>query len=357
MKLDDIARKAGVSRATVSRVINNKGYVHAETRARVTQVIEQEQFIPNPAARMLVTQRTNIIGIVAPYLPSTSFDEYRYLSALIQGVTRVTHERDFDVLLWLEQPNDPDGHFYRRLLQNRLMDGLLLGVVKKNDPLLLHLIHQKIPFVAVDRPMEYQDQVSYVTVDNLSGTREAVRHLVALGRRRIATITGRQDHPDGIERLMGYQQILEEAGIPYDPALVHHGDFSAPAGYHGMKALLACQPDAVFASSDATALGALQAIEEAGLRVPDDIAVVGFDDLPLAVTVTPKLTTVHHPVIDKGERAATLLLDMIEGKVTGVHQEFLPAYLVVRESCGVVRTSTSPNTNSRSLSSRPIERA
>jgi LacI family transcriptional regulator len=334
MNLDDIAREAGVSRATVSRVINNKGYVSPKTRARVSEVIERKGFAPNPAARMLVTQRTSTIGIVIPHLPNALFDESRYFSALLQGITQVTHECDYGVLLWLEQPGDTENRFYKRILQSRLMDGLLLGSTVVSDHLVKPLIDAGIPFTMVDRPLCFAEQINYVTIDNVLSASKVVEHLLSIGRRKIGFITGNMSHPDGQDRLVGYQLALEAAGIPYNPDYVIEGDFTFVQGYASMQALLSQDIDAVFASSDMTALGALKALNEANIAVPEKIALVGFDDLPTAISVTPQLTTVHQPIQEKGARAAQLLIDLIESRVNEPVHEVLPTHLVVRESCG-----------------------
>jgi LacI family transcriptional regulator len=334
MNLDDIARKAGVSRATVSRVINKKGYVSPTTRARVSEVIEREGFTPNPAARMLVTQRTRTIGIVIPHLPNALFDESRYFSALLQGITQVTHDRDYGVLLWLEQPGDSENRFYKRILQSRLMDGLLLASTLLDDMLVTKLLETGMPFTMVDKPPVHEDRITYVSIDNETAVINVIRHFVSLGRRKIATITGNQHHIDGVSRLIGYRNGLEAFGIPYNPALVSESDFSFQQGYLSMKKLIGQDFDALFAASDMTALGVLKAMNEVGIRVPEDVALIGFDDLPTALSATPHLTTVHHPIMEKGARAAELLIDMIEGSLTHPTHELLPTYLVIRESCG-----------------------
>lgn len=334
MNLDDIARKAGVSRATVSRVINNKGYVSPKTRARVAEVIEREGFTPNPVARMLVTQRTQTIGIVIPHIPNALFDESRYFSAVLQGITQVTHERDYGVLLWLEQPGDNENRFYKRILQSRLMDGLLLASTFTDAQLPSRLLETGMPFTMVDCPAQDDDKITYVTIDNQRAARQVVEHFVSLGCRKIATITGSLRHTDGIARHEGYRRALEEFGIPYNPDLVVESDFSFTMGYQGMKQLIGRDFNALFASSDMVATGAIKAIREAGLRVPEDIAIVGFDDLPTSLSVSPHLTTIHQPIQQKGARAAELLLDMIEGKQSAPVHEILPTHLVVRDSCG-----------------------
>ncbi|MBZ0285730.1 MAG: LacI family transcriptional regulator [Anaerolineae bacterium] len=332
MNLEDIAKKAGVSRSTVSRVINKEPYVSEKTRQRVLAVIEQEGFSPNPAARALVTQRTFIIGVVIPGNIDVFFTDNSYYPMLLQGIAVAAHERDFALLLWLGQSHDDRDHFTRKVLGNRQMDGLVIASLQSDHPLIVSLPDFKVPLVTVDRPEMFYEQISYVTVDNVRAAIEAVSHLISLGRRRIAHITGHLTITDGQDRLLGYRRALEQAGIPFDPLLVHEGNFSYEQGYEGMKRLLASQPDALFAAGDTIAMGALQALREAGLRVPEDVAIVGFDDLDEAFESKPPLTTVRQPVQQKGAQAAHLLIDLIEGKRVGPHHVLLPTELIVRQS-------------------------
>jgi LacI family transcriptional regulator len=336
--LEDIAAKAGVSRSTVSRVINNEPYVSDKTRQRVLTVIEQEGFAPNPAARALVTQRTQVIGVVIPHVPIVVFEDAYYFPILLQGVARITHERDYAMLLWLGQAGENSNQFYNRIVRNRLMDGVIIASAASNDPLIDHFLETGTPFVMVECPQRDWDRISYVSVDNVAAAYTAVSHLIALGRRRIAHITGNLAISDGRDRVEGYKRALRDAGLPLDESLIVEGNFAHRSGYAGMKTLLKRKVDAVFASSDITARGALQALHEAQVRVPDDIALVGFDDLPTAVQVTPPLTTIHQPIEEKGARATSILLDMIENGLDEPQQVLLPTELIVRESCGAAAT-------------------
>jgi len=335
LNLEDIARKAGVSRSTVSRVINNETYVSPRTRERVMAVVEKEGFAPNPAARSLVTRRTRIIGVVIPTSIQVMFEDSAYFPALLQGVVDVTNARDYATLLWWGSSEADEQTLYSRIMQqNQLMDGLILASIRTNDSLITRLMRMKVPFVTVERPTQFESKISYVTVDNVQAATHAVKYLVKLGRRRIATITGSLNNPDGYDRLIGYRQALREAGLYLDETMEIDGEFRYQTAYTVMKELLPKQPDAIFAGSDMMALGAMKAIQEAGLRVPEDIAVIGFDDVPLAAQSDPALTTVNLPVHERGYVAAAMLLDMIEGKNTEVRQVLLPTELIVRESCG-----------------------
>jgi LacI family transcriptional regulator len=336
MNLEDIAKKAGVSRSTVSRVINGESYVSEKTRERVMQIIEIEGYSPNPAARMLVMQRSQVMGVVVPALPGFAFEDNYYFPALLHGISQATDAHDYGMLLWLGgNTSDPD-RFSRRILKNRLMDGLILASVEMNTPFIDQLINSSSIFVMVERPAQYGERINYVTVDNIRGAIMAVEHLLSLGRRRIATIVGNIQNIDAVDRLAGYKVALERAGIAFDEELAPSGHFTRSGGYQAMKRILPCRPDAVFAATDQMALGVIQAINEAGLQIPDDIAIVGFDDLPMALDTIPPLTTIRQPIAEKGRRAAELLFDLVEGRATEPRHIVLPVELIIRQSCGGV---------------------
>lgn len=334
MKLEDIARKAGVSRSTVSRVINNEPYVSTITRDRVMKVIEQEHFEPNPAARALVTQRSEIIGVVIPDNVKVFFTDNSYFPMLLQGIGEAAHQREYAMLLWLGQPEEDRDVFVRRVVSNRQVDGLIIASLSVEHPLFAQLQHLRVPFVLIDRPIRYDDRFSYVTIDNVRAAEMAVLHLASIGHKRIAHITGHLTISDGQDRLRGYKNGLKKAGLPLNNDLIVEGQFHVEHGYLGMKKLLPHKPDAVFAAGDTAAVGAMQAIREAGLRIPEDIAIIGVDDIDVASRAEPPLTTIRQPVEQKGAYAARLLVDLIEGRLESPQHIVLPTQLVVRQSCG-----------------------
>jgi LacI family transcriptional regulator len=336
MNLEDIARRAGVSRSTVSRVINNEPYVSSRTREKVLKIIQEVGFTPNPGARMLVTQRTQVIGVVIPRNLSVVFEDPYYFPTLLQGVAGAAQERDYATLLWLGSSDEDEDRFYQRVLKNRLMDGLLIASATPNPSIFEHLLAQQIPFVTTERPFFYSDQISYVTIDNIGAGRTATEHLINLGRKRVGTIAGQQDNVDAQDRVIGYREALRAAGLEVDPDLIVEGYFSRRGGYLAMKTLLRQEIDGVVAASDTMAVGALQALQEAGVRVPEDVALVGFDDLPLAIMTEPTLTTIRQPISQRGYQATALLLAMLAGEVEGPRQVLLPTQLVIRQSTGVL---------------------
>ncbi len=328
--LEDVARKAGVSRSTVSRVINNDPNVKTETREHVLKIVEQERYNPSAVARSMVTGRTQVIGVVVPHEYHIFFNDPYYFPALLEGVSGTATDRDYGMLLWIRQSGEDEGIFYRRILQNGLMDGVIIASASTKNPLVAYLVEMGIPLAMVERPGFHEDQVSFVTIDNISATRVALEHLIGLGRRRIALVAGSSDNMDAQERLMSFQNVMQEAGLPND--LIVPGEFQHQEAYEATKTLLDKDIDAIFACSDIMAQGVYEALSEAGLRIPDDVAVVGFDDLPTAMHLKPALTTIRQPLRDKGAIATGLLLDMVERKTPEAQHVVLPTELIIRAS-------------------------
>ncbi len=333
LNLEDIARLSGVSRSTVSRVINNSPNVREETRQRVLNIIREHNYTPNIAARSLVTQRTQVIGMYVPYFVSDLFSD-PYFPMLLQAVTTYANEQDYDVMLWLRGQNASPTSLHQRVIDNRMTDGLILASTPRSDTLVDELLERGRTFIFNGRPWRHADAINYVDSANYQGAQQAVEHLVRLGRTRIATITGRLDISSGYDRLEGYCDTLQRMDLSREDELVFTGDFTENSGYIGMRKLLAAKPDAVFVASDRMALGALRALREAGVRVPDDIAIVGFDDMPFATMAEPQLTTVRQSVQRLGYLAAEGLIGLIEKTLTPPYQVSLPTQLVIRESCG-----------------------
>src|SRR5260221_2682899 len=237
LNLEDIARMAGVSRSTVSRVINHRSDVNESTRKKVLQIIEDHNFSPNISARTLVTRHTRIIGILFP-LAVTAFSSL-YFSTLLQGIGDTTHQRDYATLLWWGEYGEEEERFSKRILQNNnLMEGLIIATHKIENSFIKRIVATKIPFVMLERPAALNDQVSYITIDNVQSAQTAVEHLIKLGRRRIGHITGPMVNVDVVDRLTGYCKTLESHHIPFDPNLVTEGHFDYRSGYLATRELL-----------------------------------------------------------------------------------------------------------------------
>lgn len=334
LTLEKIGEMAGVSRATVSRVINDAPGVRPQIRQRVLDVVQQTGFQPNLAARSLATNRIGIIGLVIPCVVQSLFTD-PYFPRLMHGMTHVCNLSDYSLSLFLLHTESEEEKLYPRVLSQGYLDGVILASSDKKDPLITRLEESGMPFVMVGRPDE-TSHASFVDVNNEIGAYTAVAHLIRQGRKRIATITGRQDMSSGIDRLNGYINALSERGFTVDNNLIVNAHFNEEAAYDAMLRLLPYKPDAVFVASDGMALGALRALSTANISTPDEVAVVGFDDLPLAASSNPPLTTVRQPVRRMGALAAEMLLDIIEQGAEPPRRIILPTELVIRQTCGAL---------------------
>jgi LacI family transcriptional regulator len=331
MLIKEVAKLSGVSRSTVSRVINNDPNVKESTRARVLEVIRKVNYRPNSVARGLASGRMRIIGLVLPMAQASLFTD-PYYPGLIQGITMVCNAKDYSVMIWLANQEQERSKIHH-VATDSFLDGVIIASYLIDDPILETLTKSKMPFLLIGRHPSKND-LNYVDSDNLRGAREAVKYLLQLGRRRIATITGPKNMIAGIDRLEGYKSAFRERGLQFDPNLIVEGDFTESGGYNGMMRLIAHNPDAVFAASDSMALGALRALNDSGRRVPEDVALIGFDDLPSAAHFDPPLTTVRQNIPKMGQLAAETLVQIIDEGMTPPHRLVLPTELVIRASSG-----------------------
>ena len=325
--LEAVARQAGVSRGTVSRVINDSPRVSEAARDAVTAAIQELGYVPNRAARMLVTRRTDTVALVVSESQDRLFGE-PFFAGVLRGVTTALGATEVQLLLAMAQ-SAAERDRLRRYLSGQHVDGVMMLSTHHDDPLPHELEAAGVPLVYGGHPPGSR---YYVDPDNRGGARQAVAHLAAAGRRRIATITGPADLSPGVDRLAGYRDALVAAGLPADDELVAPGDFSEDAGEAAMRTLLERRPDldAVFAASDPMALGALRYLKGQGVRVPGDVAVIGFDDSETGRHTDPPLTSVHQPVGQMGGKMVELLLSRISG--SSPDPVILPTRLVVRES-------------------------
>ncbi len=328
--VDAVAAAAGVSRGTVSRVINDSPRVSPQAREAVHRAIAELGYVPNRAARSLVTQRTDTVALVVSESEERFFGE-PFFAGIVRGVSAELSGTDLQLLVAVAQ-SAAEHERLEHYLTSQHVDGVLLLSLHGRDPLPERLERRGVPTVLCGRPTGYQP-VSYVDADNAGGARQAVGYLIERGRRRIATIAGPADMEVGHQRLTGYSDALRAGGLPYRAELVAPGDFSEPSGAAGMRALLDRVPDldAVFAASDPMAFGAMRVLRKRGLRVPDDVAVIGFDDSPLAPHAAPPLTTVHQPVAELGRQMTRLLVERVRGEAAEP-AVILGTNLVVRES-------------------------
>lgn len=325
--LEAVAARAGVSRGTVSRVINESPRVSERTREKVLGVIEELGYVPNHAARTLVTRRTDTVALVVSESEERVFTE-PFFAGVLRGIGTTLSTAGLQLILTMAQ--SPDSRL-ERYLAGHHVDGVLLLSQHDRDTLPALLARASIPFVLGGGRQE--QAIVYVDVDNVGGAHQAVAHLAAGGRTKIATITGSPDMRPGRDRLTGYLNGLADAGLPADPDLIAPGDFGPDSGARAMRELLARRPglDAVFAASDPMALEAVRVLRTRGRRVPGDVAVIGFDDSEMARHAAPPLTTVHQPLEQMGREMARLLVAQLHGH-PAPRPVVLPTRLAVRES-------------------------
>jgi DNA-binding LacI/PurR family transcriptional regulator len=327
--LEAVARRAGVSRATVSRVVNGSTSVAASIREAVNRAVEELGYVPNQAARSLVTQRTESIALILPETANRVFSDDLFFPAIIRGVGMELEAADKQLVLMMAGSAASHDRVERYAVAGHV-DGVMFASMHGADPLPGTLFRLGIPVICSGRPIG-ESSVPYVDVDHFGGVAAAVRHLVHAGRRRIATIAGPQDMVAGIDRLAGYRDTLTQAGLAQ---LVAIGDFTRESGISAMRELLAADPalDAVFVASDMMAHGALIALKDAGRRVPADVAVIGFDDFEISRYSDPPLTTVRQPIADMGRTMARHLLRLINDEPNLPRSVVLATKLIVRGS-------------------------
>jgi DNA-binding LacI/PurR family transcriptional regulator len=332
--LDAVAALAGVGRATVSRVINGHDDVSARTRRAVEKAIAELGYVPNQSARSLARQRTGTIAvIVAEPTPNKDPGEIEstvlpepFFARVLRGIASELNAAGLSLRLLM-------AYDWARQLASERVDGALLLSARRDAEATEVFERLRLPVVRAGRPLG-SATISYVDCDNRMGAKEAVTHLLARGRRTVATIAGPQDISAGIDRLDGYRDALRAAQVPEDNSLVVIGEFHEEFGRRAMADLLARQPglDAVFAASDSIATGALQAIKASGRRVPDDIAIVGFDDSPVASHTDPPLSSVYQPIEALGQEMTRLLVRVMHGQTTHPQATILHTRLIQRAS-------------------------
>lgn len=303
--ITDVARHAGVSTMTVSRALNNTGYVAEGTRQRVLAAVENLGYVVNASARSLKGGRTNVLGMVVGDLSLQFFTE------IVRGASDAARDAGLNLLLYTTASRPEQERSSVAALTSGLSDGLIIVLPRNPEAYLKQLEASRVPVVLINH-REVDTHLPSVGADNYEGARAAAEHLVALGHRRIGFITGTTHSDQSHERERGYREVLEGAGLEH---LVVPGDFTQPRGFAAAHELLALRepPTAVFAGNDLSAFGVIEAVKDRGLSVPGDVSVVGFDDIPMASQVHPALTTVRHPLHDLGEAAVRLLLRLLSG--------------------------------------------
>ncbi|HAE58679.1 MAG TPA: LacI family transcriptional regulator [Anaerolineae bacterium] len=326
--IQDVADLAGVSIATVSRVVNGKSPVVAETAQRVMEAIRELNYVPRAAARILASKRTNTLGLIVPEISGEFF------APMLRGIEAAAGETGFDLLIHTTAYKKPE--MRRHTLGEHNTDGLLVFIGSMELAELTRLESIGFPVVFLHQTAPEGLNIPVVTVENKKGAFLAVEHLIDVHQcRRIAYLSGPEGNEDSGWRERGYRLALEKYGIPFDPALVLPGDFSSKRAAQTVGEWLAggLVFDAIFSGDDLAAVGAMSALREAGMRVPEDIKIIGFDDIPLARHLTPPLTTIHAPTEEVGRIATDLLVRLVRREA--VEREILlPTELTIRQSCG-----------------------
>lgn len=323
LTIRDIASKSGVSVATVSRVINESELVRSETKKKVLKVIKENNYTPNLLARAFSKSKSETIGLIIPP-ESNMFSDF--FAEMLRGIESAARMYNFDLLLKTSNPSN-----YHQYFEMKKCDGLLLITPVLDDPGIRMLEKKDFPMVLIN---SVSNHISYVDVDNVNGAFKAVEHLAKMGHKRIGIINGILEGANGQDRFRGYKFALDKYNIPQDKDLIKLGDYSTGSGMLKMNELLALpnRPTAVFVANDLMAIGALRVIKEAGLQVPKDMAVVGYDDLVLAEISVPPLTSVRQPIFDLGKEAVRLLVSQMEQGKKSLQKVVLETELIVRES-------------------------
>jgi LacI family transcriptional regulator len=336
VSIRELARLSGVSIGTVSRALNGYADVSPETRERVMRLARELDYTPAAAARSLKTQRSHVIGVFLETGEGHPDLQHPFFHEVLVGIKDTIGLAGFDLLLFAsEHPGNGYGsHAYLKRARHHSVEGTVLMGIEPEDPEVRRLVRSDLPTVGVDVELE-GPATTFVMSDNVDGASRAMRHLYDIGHRRIATITGLLDRKPGADRLRGYRRALQACGLAYRDEYVAYGDFYVESGRRAMASLLALDepPTAVFAASDMMALGAIRAASDAGLNVPADVSVIGFDDIQLADHLNPPLTTVRQDKAGLGAAAGTALLGLVEDRDgAGPAPTVLPVELIRRGS-------------------------
>lgn len=333
LSIDEVAKLAYVSRSVVSRVLNDHKNVSDEARERVLEVVEEYNYKPSSVARGLATNRSYEIGILAPRRCDEALAN-GFWSLLHLGIFEECIQQGYFVSM---SPISPDlgSDVKEHVLDNKRLDGFILLTQEVTDAVANELLERETPLVLVGHGPDNAN-LNSVDVDNFAGAYMATNHLIELGHEHIGIMLGKFSMQESADRLSGYKKAIKDAGLSIHEDLIAVGDYSQKHGFDSMKQWLSKSLGitATFCTSDTLAMGALAALHEENMTVPEDMALVGFDDLPFAQYTIPPLTTVRQPITEKGKRAANLLIDKIENKGSESVHENLEPELIVRESCG-----------------------
>lgn len=329
--IKDIAKSVGLSITTVSRALNDHYDVSEKTKKKIKKAAKELNYSPNSIARSLVMKKTKTIGLLVSELFREGVKD-NFTFEVLSGINTCAGQLDYDLVLFSTNSAKQKVKTYTQLCKERRVDGVIISGIKTNDTYLKEIVTSDIPCVLIDIPIK-SDTVGFVTTDNVLGAKEAVQHLIGLGHTNIAFINGHEFAYVSKKRLEGYNEALEEANIPIHKEWILDGLFSDEVAEQEAVALLKHYPEitAVFCASDLMALGVIRAAHKLNIKVPEDLSIVGYDDIVLASYVTPSLTTISQDKYQMGYQAAELLISMLENNIDP-HQRILNTKLIIRES-------------------------
>ncbi|AZR74832.1 hypothetical protein BBF96_05275 [Anoxybacter fermentans] len=332
--MDEVAKLAGVSKATVSRVLNKSDLVQPETREKVIWAMEKLNYKPNMIARYLRKQETELIGIILPDMSNP------FYSKVLKGIEEVAYKFGYDVVLMnTNYSEEREKNSFKTLLERRA-EGVLFMCHRLDNEKMKWLEEFTLPSVIISRTIRNNHKIPFVNIDNVQGGYDATRYLISLGHRKIAMISGPfDDENSSLDRIAGYIKAISEANIPFNDHYLKEGDFTFVTAEKLVKELLTLPdpPTAIFAVSDETAIGAIRGALDLGYKVPEDLSIIGFDNLEIASYYNPTLTTIAQPMTEMGRRATQILINIIEKRLIKELQVILPHKLIVRESTAQYR--------------------
>jgi LacI family transcriptional regulator len=335
--IKDVAREAGVSYSTVSRVLNDYQHVKSEKREQVIDAMKRLGYVANPQARSLVSGRSQVLGLLVHDLGNA------YTAEIIHGIEETLVANGYELMLYTTHRQKNKEAIFVNTLTYGLIDGLLLLLPLNPGGYLENLQDQRFPYVVIDH-QGFDDSSPAVVATNWQGAYDATCYLIELGHRKIGFVAGTPEMSSAVERLDAYKVALTAHGIGFRPDLVQNGDFKQHPGYVAANALLdlADPPTAIFAANDLSAMGVCEAIRSRGLHIPEDMSVIGFDDIPEARLMHPPLTTVRQPLIDMGRLATRMLLEHIQNPNQPASRIVLPTELIIRSSCRQLGAAQQP---------------
>lgn len=330
--VNDIARLANVSPSTVSRVIADNPRISKKTRDKVHKIMKDLNYHPNIIARSLANRSTNIIGVIIPETTEKAF-QHPFYPEILRGIASLAHKNDYHILISSAADVKEEKQVVDKLVKGRIADGLILMASRINDPTVTELAKINFPFVVVGRPVR-DEKINWVDNDNVSISYELTKHFITQGVRKIAFLGVSPEYMVTLDRLQGYRMALEEYGIPVDEEMIIEGQFINDTGYALVEKLLdkGIKPTGIIACDDLLATGAVKKLQECGFRIPEDVIVAGYNNVPMADFFSPPLTSVEVRPYNLGTSAFELLLGSLRNDIRNYNRTIVPAQLVLRNS-------------------------